>query len=183
MTQHLANIEQFEALQANQHARMGMSPIGVFNDAGIAQNQQVVSVHNFYGHWETPSDSTLEQITISIDAQEIENAIIGRNKQESGTWEWLKTQPFEIVTRIGVIAKDEVGGGRQTTIASYNTNTRELSVDGNTIVTFPEKQTPIDGVISALGGSDTQLVPAAEKVIWKYVNSNPGQFIGGQSNG
>jgi len=176
--QTMQKYDSFQAMAAGTGQNIGGSTVGVnqtFQTVEAEQagtQQDTMTVFNFYGDRVAPTNPALSWIMISLDAQEIGDAIGDLSSKESGTWNWLKTQSFDIVTRIGIEKKGD--SKRHTIIASYNTKNSTLSVDGNVIVTFPKNETPIDGIISALGGG--RPLEAGEKVIWDFVNNNPERF-------
>ena len=154
-------------------------------DSQPVDNRQSVAVNNVYGYWKEPSCDVFSEVMISITSSQIQDKLIKKfgdyDAQNVEAWDWLKAQSFDITVEIGVSAKAEDSKESRKTNASFNTRTGVLSVGGAVIGTLPVN--PIDAIISTVDKGGSQLIPAAEKVIWDFVNNNPEKFIGGQNNG
>ena len=64
--QYLANISQFENLQANQHARMGMSQMSVFNDTRAFNDQQAMPLNHPELAGRITRNASVEDIQASV---------------------------------------------------------------------------------------------------------------------
>jgi len=150
----------------------------LFNDTTLNRGQDAVVVHNYYGDGVQPTNDALSQIFVSLDAQETGDAVGERELDDPNTWKWLKTQPSEILTRIGVSVKEDgQNGGSRKIFPMFNTQTGKLILEGVEIADLSGNH-PINAMIDACGSGKKKLVEA-ERVIWEYIDANPEKFIGG----
>jgi hypothetical protein len=134
--------------------------------------------NNFYGGGLVePTNPNLSAVTVTITSKEIQDKLTegfgeDYDKTNQKIWDWLKMQSTNIKVEIGIVAKD--GTRTEFNDAVFNTKTGILSGNSKSIL-LPHN--PIDVIKSTVSGGSSNLITAAEKMIWEHINEHPEKFI------
>jgi hypothetical protein len=140
-----------------------------------------IFTYNYYGDGVPPTCNTLSQVMISITLGEINDKLAEYDGEIANRWEWLKAQAVDINVGISAALRGDDNVNGHITEAQFNTRTGVLHTRmGETIGKLPVN--PIDAITSAISVGDKQLIRAAEKVIWDFVNDNPSKFTRGRND-